>query len=220
MSLKLKKHVGIEAKLVCKSGLHIGGSKDDIEIGGLDNPVLRDPLSKMPYIPGSSLKGKLRSALEYRYCSSEIERMGEPCGCGKETCPVCRLFGPHRNPRHGLGPTRLIVRDASLSKESQNELEQKLEADAFYTGIKREVSIDRKTGTASRAGPRPVEFVPKGAAFDLNISLRVFEGDDEAKMKGYIKEALGMLQQDYLGGSGTRGYGWVEIQDIKGLDSA
>jgi len=215
MSLKLEKYIGIEARLKCKSGLHIGGSKDDIEIGGLDNPVIRDPLDKMPFIPGSSLKGKLRSMLEYRYCSQEIARYGEPCGCGKPECAVCRIFGPHKNPRHGLGPTRIIVRDARLTDESQKELEKGLEVDALYTGTKQEVSIDRNTGTASRAGPRPVEFVPKGAAFNLNISLRVFEGDDEPRIVGYVKEALDMLQQDYIGGSGTRGYGWVEVQDLK-----
>ena len=218
MSLKLKEHVKIEGILRCKTNLHIGGTKDDIEIGGLDNPVLRDALTKMPYIPGSSLKGKMRSLLEHRYCSDVIERTGEPCGCGRDDCPVCRLFGPHRNPRHGLGPTRIIVRDVLLTEQSQHELEEGLQADALYTGIKQEVSIDRRTGTASRAGPRPVEFVPKDATFHLTISLRVFEGDDEALMKKYIKEALDMLEQDTLGGSGTRGYGWVGIENLEGLD--
>jgi CRISPR-associated protein Csm3 len=218
MSLKLEKYMGIKGTLRCRTGLHIGGSKDDIEIGGLDSPVLRDPLTSLPYIPGSSLKGKLRSALEYRYCADEI-RNGEPCGCGKDTCPVCRLFGPHKKPMHDLGPTRIIVRDALLKDTSKKELGEKLERGALYTEIKQEVSIDRKTGTASRAGPRPVERVPAGTEFDLNISLRVFEGDEESKMVGYIKEALNLLQQDYLGGSGTRGYGWVEVQNLNVIDN-
>jgi len=211
MSLKLKEYIKITGKLVCKTGLRIGSSKDDIEIGGLDNPIIRDSLTKQPYIPGSSLKGKMRSILEYRYCAEQIKG-GEPCGCGKETCPVCRIFGPHRNVRHELGPTRIIVRDAQLSEKSQHELEQRLESDAAYSEIKQEVSIDRKTGTASRAGPRSMERVPAGAEFNLNISLRIFEGDDEKAMVGYVKEALNLLQEDYLGASGTRGYGWVKIE--------
>lgn len=218
ISLRLMHHINIQGRIRCKTNLHVGSSKDDIEIGGLDNPILKDPLTKVPYIPGSSLKGKLRSGLEHRYCSNTIQNTGEPCGCGNEDCYVCRIFGPHRNTRHQLGPTRIIVRDASLTKESVQELERGLEGDTPYTGVKQEVSIDRSTGRASRAGPRPVEFVPKGAEFELNMSLRVFEGDDEAQMKKYLREALDILEQEYIGGSGSRGYGWVEITDLKGLD--
>lgn len=213
MSLRLNKYVKIEGVLVCKTGLRIGSSKDDIEIGGMDNPILRDPLTKLPYVPGSSLKGKLRSALEYRYCAEQIGG-GEPCGCGRDTCPVCRIFGPHRNVKHDLGPTRIIVRDAQLTAESQRELKLNLEGDAAYTELKQEVSIDRRMGTASRAGPRTMERIPAGAKFDLNISLRVFDGDDEKAMVGYIQEGLELLQKDYLGASGTRGYGWVKVEKL------
>ena len=81
-----------------------------------------------------------------------------------------------------------------------------------YAEVKTENIINRRIGTAEH--PRHMERVPKGTTFDLNISLRIFEGDDEAKMRGYVDEALNLLQKDYLGGSGTRGYGWVEVRDL------
>jgi len=214
VQLKIKKYVPITGVLVCKTGLRIGGSREELEIGGMDNPIIRDPVDGLPYIPGSSLKGKLRSILEYKY--GRVGNQGNPCGCAQplDTCPVCTIFGPHMRPAHDLGPSRLIVRDAVLTDDSQKELEEKLEAGSRYAEVKQEVSIDRRTGTASRAGPRTMERVPAGTNFALNISLRVFESDDETKMVGYIKEALQLLGSDYLGGSGTRGYGWVEIRNL------
>jgi len=225
-TLKLKKYITIQGKLICKTGLRIGGSKEELEIGGLDNPIIRDPVDKLPYIPGSSIKGKLRSQLEYKYDrvgwhwerhreGREVKRElkqsgGEPCGCGDKECPVCTIFGAHKNTEHKLGPSRLIVRDAFLTNDSQKKLEPLREEGLEYAEVKTENIIDRLSGTAKE--PRPMERVPKGTEFNLNLSVRVFEGDDEEKMVGYIKEALELLQEDYLGGSGTRGYGWVEVK--------
>ena len=223
--LKLMQHIQITGTLRCKTGTRIGGSKEDLEIGGLDNPIIRDPVDRTPYIPGSSLKGKLRSLLEYKYDRVGWRRdrgnplqdrgNGEPCGCAQDLtkCPVCTIFGPHKVSRHELGPSRIIVRDAILTEESKKTLAKLIEEGLHYSEVKTENMINRKTGVAEN--PRPIERVPKGTEFHLNISLRVFEGDDKEKMIGYIKEALGMLQMDYLGGSGTRGYGWVEIKDLK-----
>jgi len=211
-ALKLKKYVTLQGKLSCKTGMRIGGSKGELEIGGMDNPIIRDPVDKLPYIPGSSLKGKLRSLLEYRY--DKVGLQGNPCGCGEPLakCPVCTIFGPHMKPMHNLGPSRLIIRDCLLSDKSKDELHKLEEEGLTYSELKTENIIDRRTGIARQGGLRTVERVPKGTEFELNMSLRVFEGDDEPKMVGYIEEALGMLQQDYLGGSGTRGYGWVSIE--------
>ena len=61
--LKLQKYISIRAKLVTKTGLRIGGTEEGMSIGGAENPVIRDYYGK-PYIPGSSLKGKMRSLLE------------------------------------------------------------------------------------------------------------------------------------------------------------
>ncbi len=219
--LKFKRpHIKLTGTLVCRTGLRIGGSKEDIEIGGMDNPILRDPLSKLPYIPGSSLKGKLRSALEYKEGKVGVE--GNPCGCAEPDCMVCTIFGPHLRPTHGLGPTRIIVRDALPTPDSKIELGKLLEEGLQYAEVKTENIIDRRTGVARRGGLRQVERVPAGTKFDLNISLRIFEGDDEGKLLNFVKEGLRLMQEDYLGGSGTRGYGWVKIEDftIDGHDEA
>ncbi len=200
MSLKLIKHVGIVGTIECLTGLRIGGAKDDIEIGGMDNPIIRDPRTRMPYIPGSSLKGKLRSALEYRYCGTKIAR-GEPCGCAEPDCVVCRLFGPHRKPHHGLGPTRVLVRDARMDSAG-GDPDQWIE-------IKTENMIDRRTGVATN--PRPVERVVPGTKFSFEISVRIFDGDDVKKLVDTVKEGLRLIEAEYLGASGSRGYGKVRF---------
>jgi CRISPR-associated protein Csm3 len=216
--LILKKHDSITGVINCKTGTRIGGSKEELEIGGMDNPIIRDPVDKLPYIPGSSLKGKMRSLLELHH--GKVGNDGSPCGCGQplDKCPVCTIFGPHRNTRHQLGPSRMIIRDALITEESKQRLGKLTDEGLQYAEVKTENIINRNTNTAR--DPRPMERVPKDTKFHLNISLRVFEGDNEKLMKKYIKEALDMLQKDYLGGSGTRGYGWIEILDLKGLEDA
>jgi len=211
-SLKLEKYIKLTGTLVCRTGLRIGGSKEDIEIGGMENPILRDPLSKLPYIPGSSLKGKLRSALEYK--EGKVGTEGNPCGCARPDCMVCTIFGPHLQPTHGLGPARIIVRDALLTPDSKTELGKLLEEGLQYAEVKTENIIDRRTGVARRGGLRQMERVPAGTKFELNVSLRIFEGDDEGKILNFVEEGLRLIQEDYVGGSGTRGYGWVKIEDF------
>ena len=91
MSLTLLEHVVITRKLICKTNLHIGGSKDDIEIGTLDSPVIRDTMTKLPYVPGSSLKGKLRTICEYQ--QGKVNDKGDPHGCLDPKCLICTVFG-------------------------------------------------------------------------------------------------------------------------------
>ena len=216
--LKLQKYFTIKGTLVCKTGLRIGGTEAGMEIGGTDNPVIRDP-NGIPYIPGSSVKGKLRTILEYKY--GRVGEGGKPCGCGQplEKCEVCTIFGPHNNTRHNLGPSRIIVRDAFMSSGSLKAWEEFNKEGKEPIEIKTETMINRQTGAAARGSLRTQERIRAGTEFDLNISLRVFDGDDEEKMLELIEEALSLLQQDYLGGSGTRGYGWVEVKDIKVSDA-
>jgi CRISPR-associated protein Csm3 len=218
VALKLLGYASIAGTLTCKSGLRVGGSKDDVEIGGMDNPVIRHPLTRLPYIPGSSLKGKLRSLLEYAEGKVQTagREAGEPCGCAQPDCLVCRVFGPHKVPRHDLGPSRIIVRDAPLTDHWKQELEKLREEGLLYVEVKTENMIDRRTGVATN--PRPVERVPAGAQFALAISVRLFEQDDPQAILGFIERGLRMLQSDTLGGSGTRGYGWVELNyTVSGL---
>jgi CRISPR-associated protein Csm3 len=214
-ALELKKYCLLEAKLVCKSGLKIGGTEAAMSIGGAENPVIKDPGGK-PYIPGSSLKGKLRSILEYRY--KKVDDRGNPCGCGRADCPVCFMFGPHRNTNHDLGPSRIIVRDAYLSDSSQKVWDDARKEGKEFTETKTETMINRRTGIAAGGSLRTQERVPAGTEFMLNINLRVFDNDDVINMKKLVEEALSYLQKDTLGGSGTRGYGWVEVKDLKWTD--
>jgi CRISPR-associated protein Csm3 len=209
MAFKLLKYVTIQGTLTCKSGLRIGGSKEEMEIGGLENPVIRHPLTKLPYIPGSSLKGKLRSLLEYK--TGKVSSNGEPCGCKSKSCLVCRIFGPHKQVQHDLGPSRIIVRDASMTEEWANKLETLREEGLLYVEVKSENWIDRRTGVAGHRGLRTQERVPAGAQFLLTISIRIFEDDKEQEIIDFIRQGLDMLPHDTLGSSGTRGYGWVQL---------
>jgi len=214
-TLRLQKHVLIDATLVTKSGLRVGGTEAAMSIGGAENPIIRDFWGN-PYIPGSSLKGKLRSLLEYKLGKS-ID--GMPCGCGEEKCLICRVFGPYRNQNHGLGPSRIIVRDALLNKETLDQIAAFSKEGKEFSETKTETMINRRTGVAAGGSLRTQERLPAGAKFTLNISLRIFEGDDEKQFIDFVKEGLSLLEKDYLGGSGTRGYGWVKIEDFKVSDS-
>jgi CRISPR-associated protein Csm3 len=214
-ALELKKHCSLTASLVCKTGLRVGGTEASMSIGGAENPVIKDSRG-LPYIPGSSLKGKLRSLLEYKY--KKVSERGEPCGCGRADCPVCFMFGPHRNTSHDLGPSRIIVRDAYLSEKSRKDWDSARTEGTEFTETKTETMINRRTGMAAGGSLRTQERVPAGTEFALNINLRIFDDDKVEAMKKEVEDALTSLQHDTLGGSGTRGYGWVEIRDMKWTD--
>ena len=205
---KLLKYRTIKGTLTCISGLRIGGTKDDIEIGSMENPIIRDPLTNLPYVPGSSIKGKTRALLELAH--DKVSRSGEPCGCGN--CDICRIFGPHKNVRHNLGPTRIIVRDAHLTPQSKEDLLRLQEAKGLlYAEVKTENIVNRLTGVAADRGLRTQERVPAGTVFDFEVSVRIFDQDKEDDILAFIEEGLKLLQQDYLGGSGSRGYGKIEL---------
>lgn len=211
MAFKLKKYITIQGVIHCVTGLHIGGNKEEIEIGGMDNPVIRHPLTKEPYIPGSSLKGKLRALLEYKH--GKVQNNGDPCNCATENCPVCRIFGPHKHPKHNLGPTRLLCRDAKLTDASREALTPLASEGLLYAELKSENIINRKTGTAT--DPRTQERVPADTKFDFTLTLRVFEQDQEMELLQRITEGLTLLEADYLGGSGSRGYGQIKLEQLK-----
>ncbi|GBU24450.1 CRISPR-associated RAMP Csm3 [Fibrobacteria bacterium R8-3-H12] len=186
------------------TGLHIGAGNDKVEIGGMDNPIIRNPLNREPYIPGSSLKGKIRSLLEWN--EGKITD-GEPCKCEKRDCLVCTVFGTANNSKDGdktKGPTRIIIRDAFLT----NEWKEK-----FKTGKiieeKSENSINRIT---AKATPRPIERVVPGIEFNFEIVLRILDGDKAEDLVNFVKKGLTLLQNDFLGGGGSRGSGKIEFK--------
>lgn len=216
MAYQLDCYIQLTGVVHCQTGLRIGGNKEEIEIGGMDNPIIRHPVTKHPYIPGSSLKGKLRSLLEYKH--GKVGDRGKPCGCLKADCPICPMFGPHiqgNKQSHALGPTRIILRDAMIRQESIDLLEPLMDEGIHYTEVKTENIIDRSTGKAADHGLRTQERVPAGTEFDFELVLRVFEGDDAQKMLGDVADALRMLEKDYLGSSGSRGYGQVTITGLQ-----
>jgi len=205
--MKLEKVRTIKGRIRVMTGLHIGASNENIEIGGLDNPIIKDPLpgSGAPYIPGSSIKGKLRSLTEVK--EGRFDNKGNPCNCGKKDCPVCPVFGTSAaNRPDDLGPTRIVVRDAHLSQEW---------SDRFKSGdlpmeVKYENTINRITGVAN---PRPLERVPAGVDFDLNITFKIFENDPDSYFTTVL-QSMRLLELDALGGAGSRGCGQIKFTDV------
>ena len=217
MPHKIVKYRMIKGTILCDTGLRIGGSAESIEIGGMDNPIIRHPITEEPYIPGSSLKGKMRSLLEYRDGRKTSQNLpkngrddnGEPCECGR--CMVCKVFGPHKNMKHNLGPTRALFRDAKLCDDSRNWLiNSQTEKGINFAEVKTENMINRKIGAAEN--PRTQERVPEGTEFNFEISVRIFDDDNEEEIVKFLEDGIQLLQQDYLGSSGSRGYGKVIIQ--------
>ncbi len=215
--MKLAENIIISGEIECIGGLCIGGASAELEIGGIDKEVIKNPLTKEPYIPGSSLKGKMRSELEKRHGSKRINRKEakeeespqDPCGCGKKTCMTCVIFGAHKNVNAQSAPTRIIVRDAMLTEESRKKLEELQDNTGIGLEKKVENIISREAGTAG--SPRTIERVPAGIKFHFEIVLKVFEGDEKEKMLSYIKEGLDAVEASYLGGGGSRGSGQVKF---------
>lgn len=213
---KLTKHIEVSATMMVQSGLRIGAGGSSLEIGGLDNPILRHPVTRQPYVPGSSLKGKLRSLLEvnkFRIGNFlEPRATSGPCGCGG--CVVCRLFGCG-DVRNASEPTRLIFRDCLMLESSIKELEPLLSEGVFYSEVKAEVTMDRTSGKVGQAGPRSMDRIAAGTRLGVSVTIRVLEGDKEDEMKEALAHALRLLEAEGLGGSVSRGYGQVKFEDMK-----
>ena len=221
--MKLLGYKKIEGKIQLLSGLHIGGDKDKIEIGGIDSPVIRNPRTGLPYIPGSSIKGKMRFLLEWDLGLIDTNK-GEPHKCGDDNCPVCRIFGCTVKDRK-CGPTRIIINDCNIElSEDEKKQWEKGELNLFEDKV--ENRINRLTGTAS--DPRHIERVVEGARFKFNLTYKKFQlnykdaGSDNQDEKNwqYVINALSLLQDDALGGSGSRGYGKIVFDDLKLNDTA
>ncbi len=208
---KLEKKVVIRFNLELLTGMRIGGSDPGIAIGAIDSPVIRDPITGTPFIPGSSLKGKLRSSLE--------KVLGEYANNGRQgndpTTVTGKLFGIAADQRATeLTSTRLIVRDAFLTKESEEVLKSDSVTkflDAPFTEVKTEIGVDRLSGGPQRGNLRQVERVPRGAVFACEAVLSIWEDDDERELTQALANSLLLLETEYIGGSGTRGYGQVKV---------
>ncbi|HJH61046.1 MAG TPA: type III-A CRISPR-associated RAMP protein Csm3 [Bacteroidetes bacterium] len=197
---KLVKKIKMNSTIELLTGLHIGGNSDNVEIGGIDNPVIKIATKdNQPYIPGSSLKGKMRCLLEQIAGATEV---------GNDTA-VNKLFGFSQNNQ----PSKLIVRDAMLTETSINMLENCDNLDMPYTEGKWENVIDRVKGTASN--PRQTERIPAGVSFEVEFIINIWDDDDEKEFLELLKKGINALENDYLGGNGSRGYGQIKFDNIE-----
>jgi len=231
--------IGLQGKILIRgrikalTGLRIGGAAGGMEIGGVDNPVIRDPVTGRPYIPGSSLKGKMRSLLT-RALGLPLKELvkgrgrspsifihwcepDEYFGKNGVPCTLCRTFGTAGE--RAVEPARAIVRDAFLLDEIEIPDEDgnlvrrpwtEVTTDLPYTEVKWEATIDVVTAAAN---PRQMERVPPGALFDMEMLLAVYDKYDRQSLETLL---LGMrlLEDDYLGSNGTRGYGRIQFRDL------
>jgi len=219
----------LEGELHCETGLHIGAGKGSLEIGGADNPVVKDAFGR-PYVPGSSLRGKLRSLLEQASglaVPAELvylsKRKGQEVRIHQSDRPddeICLLFG--RNPgrlERAAGdalegacstPSRLTVYDAPLDPGSIS-VQMRENLDDELTEVKSENAIDRIT---SQANPRTLERVPAGAWFHVRFVLDLLCEEDKPLVRRFV-ESLRLLEDDALGGGGSRGSGRVRFANLK-----
>lgn len=252
----------ITSQIKVLTGLHIGGGGENLDIGGLDHSVVRDPLTQQPYLPGSSIKGKLRSILErllnkpvnrhggsgiYRYESDDTEDGYTEIGkdkfvefTGAKKCPLSRVFGStgescwiektvadeqgleykeqdkrkindnaqeHVKIKGRNYSARLIVRDAHLDEDSVEKL-QSIDTGLYMTEWKCENTIDRVTAAAN---PRQIERVPMGSIFNFEMVYTVENKDQVEEDLANLVIALKILEDDALGGHGSRGYGKIRL---------
>lgn len=193
--------IEISVKLLIKSGMHIGGNDMGSTIGAVDSPIVRDSLTKEPIIPGSSLKGKLRILLS-RFLGDGVA-LNNP---NEDPEIVKRLFGASSP----VQLSRLQFIDAFLTEDSRNEI-RKMNTDLYLSEIKFENSINRLTAVAN---PRQIERVPAGAEFDVKIIYNVESLDEVKEDMQALKQALQLLEYDYIGGHGSRGSGHIACKDM------
>ena len=197
----------ITGKIKVLTGLHIGTSRDFSAIGAVDNIVIRDTVTNKPIIPGSSLKGKMRYLLS-RAKYNDNSTLTMP-NIKKESDDIKKLFGASEP----VVLSRLQFCDMLLREKDYG---RDVEFDLPYTEIKYENTIDRGTGVAN---PRQQERVPAGSEFDFRL---IYNVENTKNMEEEVKRdfenillMLELLEDDYLGGHGTRGYGRVKFENLK-----
>lgn len=210
----------IKGKITLKSGLHIGAGDMEMQIGGTDNPVIKHPHTQEPYIPGSSLKGKVRSLLEMK-SGLMIKTNGEPLQAKHlngltvvqqaEGEKILKIFGAsgadaEEVVKLGLGPTRVSFADCPISEKWRETVRRER---LSHVEVKSENSINRIEGTARN--PRFTERVPANTEFDFSVCLKMLEPEEE-DLLDYLLQGLKLLEMDALGGSGSRGYGKLKFE--------
>ncbi len=197
--------IQITGKIEVRTGMHIGGSDVFSPIGSVDSPVVKDARTNQPMIPGSSLKGKMRALLARQYNVDYVA--GKP---DEDAECLIRLFGSAKKGK--TRRSRVLVSDCFL----KNEEELRRQGLQGMTEIKFENTINRATSVAN---PRQIERVIRGTVFGMDM---IYELDDkqESSEEEFLQdmellaEGMRLLQYDYLGGNGSRGYGKIAFRDI------
>ena len=194
----------VTATLRVETGMHIGASSDFAPIGAVDSPFLRDPLTKQPIIPGSSLKGKIRTLLA-RSCSTQDYVLND---IDKDSPQIRRLFGSAAQGSGGGQAARLQFSDIRMTPESLAQFGS-MELDTYIGEIKFENSINRATAVAN---PRQIERLPAGTEFAFTLIYNIERPAELMEDMQILGKGLRLLQMDYLGGHGSRGYGRVSLR--------
>ena len=221
--MKLSAIRKLEGRITLRSGLHIGSGNMEMHIGGTDSPVIKHPHTLEPYIPGSSLKGKVRSLLEMEsglmiYTDGNVvsgktlkKNAVQNNPALKAKCEeILKIFGSSGadiEDETAFGPTRVSFADCYpdgdwLKKARNNRW--------LLTEEKSENSINRIKGTAEN--PRFIERVPEGTKFKFLVTFRILENGDNDLFDSILLKGLKLLEMDALGGSGSRGYGRIEFE--------
>lgn len=192
--------IEISGTIEIVTGLHIGGSSAFSAIGAVDSPVIMDTRTNQPMIPGSSLKGKMRALLAKQYNTAIAKTADDDVEC------LTNLFGSAKSKKE----SRVLFTDMFL--DNLDELKR-----AGLTGateVKFENSISRMTAVAN---PRQIERVVRGAQFPMQLIYEYTDKtDEETLLQDFriLKEGFKLLEYDYLGGSGSRGYGRIKFLDL------
>jgi len=210
----------LEGTITLKSGLHIGSGNMEMHIGGTDSPVIKHPHTLEPYIPGSSLKGKVRSLLEMEsglmvhtdgnvVSSKTLQKVSNDHELKDKCEAILKIFGSSGadiEDETGFGPTRVSFADCYLDNEWKNKAKDNR---WLLTEEKSENVINRIKGTAEH--PRFIERVPEGTKFKFLVTFKVLQDDDNL-FDDYLLKGLKLLEMDALGGSGSRGYGRIAFE--------
>ena len=192
--------IQITGKLEVVTGMHIGGSSAFAAIGAVDSPVIKDSRENLPMIPGSSLKGKMRTLLAKEYNETVAAKPDE------DNERIVRLFGSAK--KGNIKRSRIQIADMVMA--NADEFRQR--GNQSITEIKFENTINRLTAVAN---PRQIERVIRGSEFALDMIYEVEEESEIAEDLGMLAEGMKLLQYDYLGGHGSRGYGKVRFKDVQ-----
>lgn len=183
--------------------MHIGGSSAFSAIGAVDSPVIKDVRNGKPMVPGSSLKGKIRTLLAKKY-NEAVVNPDNDAEC------IRRVFGSAKKDKDNkIHASKIIVSDMFL----MNEDEIRNRGIESFTEVKFENSINRATAVAN---PRQIERAIKGLQFGIDMIYEVENGKEDEVIDDIklLAEGMKMLEYDYLGGSGSRGYGKVQFFDM------